>query len=209
VEGLFVDVIDEVIPLGKSLGELVLRLPRIESIAETAKQRLCRFQEANPLVASLMDGFKRKEPLWRTLVCNRRWMSGHEPAPETYDGMHRALLPSGEDPPSGSNHSGTPTNDYERCLEQRAGSRAFFTTESGFVGTCIVDGCPGDVLALWFGSPVPFVLRTTGQPMQVDGVHKGVYSLLGASYVGGIMGGEIVDELYCEDLIDSTAFYVI
>ncbi|GAB1311505.1 hypothetical protein MFIFM68171_01715 [Madurella fahalii] len=206
VEGLFVDVIDEVIPLGKTLGELVLRLPHIESVAEAAKQRLCSFQEAKPLVASLMDCFKRKEPLWRTLICNRRWMSGHETPPETYEDMYRALL-SKKDLPSGSSRK--PTNEYEESLGQSVGSRAFFTTHNGFVGTCIVDGRPGDVLALWFGSPVPFVLRTASRSIQVDGVDIGVYSLVGASYVGGIMGGEMVDELYCEDLIDSMTFYVI
>lgn len=35
-----------------------------------------------------------------------------------------------------------------------------------------------------------------------------MYWLIGASYVGGIMDGEMVDELYCEDLMDSTTFLV-
>jgi len=206
VEGLFIDVIDEVIPLGKSFGELVLRLSHIESVSEAAKQRPYCLQDEKPLVASLMDGFKRKEPLWRTLVYNKCWMSGYETAPGTYEDMHQALL-SREDLPSGSSHK--PSNEYENCLAQCVGSRILFTTEKGFVGTCIADGRPGDVLALWFGSPVPFVLRPADQSIQVDGVEEGVYSLIGASYVGGIMAGEMVDELYCEDLVESTSFYVI
>lgn len=46
------------------------------------------------------------------------------------------------------------------------------------------------------------------KPGTVDADEMQRYWLIGSSYVGGIMDGEMVDELYCEDLIDSTTFLI-
>ncbi|KAK1749403.1 HET-domain-containing protein [Echria macrotheca] len=205
VEGLFIDVIDEIIPLGESLGELVRRLPFVDAVAKTARERPYVKDGATTKACLLMEGFKRNEPLWKTLICSKSWMSGYHMAPVEYGDMYQRLL-HGPDHPWGSEYK--TDNEYELALAQGIHQKVLFTTTGGLVGVCIPDGRPGDIITLWFGSPVPFVLRATGQTVSIAGTEKSVHQLVGASYVGGIMAGEMVDELYCEDLIDSMSFYV-
>ncbi|KAK5659022.1 hypothetical protein OQA88_1109 [Cercophora sp. LCS_1] len=199
IEGLFVDVIEEIIPMGKSLGELAHRLPHLEAVVKSAKERHYSHPEMNPDTCLLMDAFKQKEPLWKTLIHGKRWMSGYDIAPDSYEAMHQRLLEM-RDHPWGDEYKAE--NEYELSLGRSVGSRVLFTTKGGFAGTCIPGAQPGDVLSLWFGSPVPFVLRPTGDSVTIEGVQKEIYFLIGASYVGGIMSGEMVDELYCEDLAE-------
>lgn len=205
VQGLFIDVIEEIIPLGKSLGEIVCRLPLLEAAARAAGERGYHHVDAGPKVCEYMDTFKRTEPFWKMLIYSKRWMSGYDLAPDDYEVMYKRLLEN-QDHPWGGEYKAE--NEYELSLGQGVESRVLFTTKGGFVGTCVADSRAGDVLSLWFGSPVPFVLRATEETALVDGVKREVHSLIGSPYVSGIMGGEMVDELFCEDLIEAVAFYV-
>lgn len=199
VEGLFVDVIDQVISLGTSLDSCIEKLPALEAAVSEARQRPCQL---NPTIAPFIEQFKRKEPLWRILISNKRLRSGYDPAPSSYEDMYLSLLNRNamKADPSNNNQQ----NEYELCLKQGIGKRSLFVSKSGFVGTCVAESCVGDTVAVVFGSPVPFILRL------VPGSEKGrkAYSLVGGSYVGGTMSGEMVDELYCEDLMDSTTFFI-
>lgn len=205
VQGLFIDAIEEIIPLGKSLGELVRRLPIVEAAARAARERSYHHVDAGPKLCEHMDTFKRKEPFWKMLVYSKRWMSGYDLSPDGYEDMYKRLL-ANQDHPWGAEYKAE--NEYELSLQQGVESRVLFTTKGGFVGTCVADARAGDILSLWFGSPAPFVMRATGEKMVVDGVKREVHSLIGASYVSGIMGGEMVDMLFCEDLIDAAPFYM-
>ena len=60
-------------------------------------------------------------------------------------------------------------------------------------------------MTIWFGSPVPFVLRPRNQCAEQG---RQVHSVVGVAYVAGIMDGEMVDEVYCEDLEDEVEFVV-
>jgi hypothetical protein len=102
-----------------------------------------------------------------------------------------------------SSGTGHLDNEYEQSLKSCT-SKSFLATINGFVGTSVPSCRPGDVIAIIFGSPSPFVLR----PIPVDVGEQQAYWLIGCSYIGGIMNGEMVDELYCEDLMDSTTFLV-
>ncbi|EAT91099.2 hypothetical protein SNOG_01450 [Parastagonospora nodorum SN15] len=133
--------------------------------------------------------------------------SGYEPAPASYEAMYSDLLANDITNTGEQVHEpldSSKTSEYEQILDSCAGKKSFFTTINGFVGSCVPAGQPGDIIAILFGSPSPFVLR----PLPVKQKEQHVYWLIGASYVGGIMDGEMVDELYCEDLMDSTTFLV-
>ena len=58
-----------------------------------------------------------------------------------------------------------------------------------------------DQVTISFDTTIPFIVR----PCAKQHHHC---NLVGAAYGGGIMNGEVVDELYCEDLLDSTTLYV-
>lgn len=206
VEGLFVDTIEQVMSMGTTLDSCIEKLPDLESVGSNAKQRPCQFGSS---IAPLLEQFKNKEPLWRTLISNKHFKSGYDSAPSSYEDMYLSLLnqhATKVDP----NHEldDGQRSEYEQCLEQRIGNLSFFTTKSGFVGTCVPDSRRGDIVAIIFGSPVPFILRLSTQPVLVASSEKQTHSIVGASYVSGIMSGEMVDELYCEDLMDSTTFFI-
>ncbi|KAH7093468.1 heterokaryon incompatibility protein-domain-containing protein [Paraphoma chrysanthemicola] len=202
VEGLMVDTIHEIIPLGSSLHAIIHQLAHLEAATIEARERPCNFDSA---IASHMQQFRSSEPLWRILVSNKR---GYEAAPISYQDTYLSFL----------NRSGDAYDDFinskhlddldkppfEISLRFCVDNKSLFTTKNGFVGTCVPTSCPGDAIAIIFGSPTPFVLRPI---RSLDG-EKSTYSLVGGSYVGGIMGGEMVDELYCEDLMDSTTFFI-
>ncbi|RMJ17342.1 hypothetical protein CDV36_003019 [Fusarium kuroshium] len=201
VEGLVVDTIDQVVSLGTSLDACIEKLPALEALVSEARQRPCRL---DPMIAGLMEQFKRKEPLWRILISNKRLRSGYDPAPSSYEDMYLSLLKrhsTKADPDHSAEQS-----EYEQCLKEAIGRRSLFVSKSGFVGTCVPESCVGDTVAIIFGSPVPFVLRALTQTGPEIG--RKVYALVGGSYVGGIMSGEMVDELYCEDIMDSTTFFI-
>ncbi|KAL4821935.1 heterokaryon incompatibility protein-domain-containing protein [Aspergillus spinulosporus] len=195
VEGLWIDTIQETIPFGTSTDEILANLPRIQAMAMQAKELLCRFEQP---VAALIEQFKRKEPLWRTLISNKKYMSGYDEAPFAYEDMYLRLM-------EGPRVTEDEQTEYEKCLVEGLGQKAFFTTTCGLVGTCVPDSRAGDIAVVLFGSPVPFILRQL--PAGSNDQSK-IYALIGASYVSGIMDGEMVDELYCEDLIDSTTFLI-
>jgi hypothetical protein len=203
VEGLVVDTIDEVVPFGSSVDTIIHQLADLKASVSQAWQRPCNF---DPAIAPLMQKFRASEPLWRILVSNTDKKLVYEAAPLSYRETYLSFLNR-----SGlayENHVARKyTNDHHRpafevSLRSCVGSKSFFTTKSGFVGTCVPASHKGDIVVIVFGSPAPFVLRPVPQ---LEGEQQ-AYSLVGASYVGGIMGGEIVDELYCEDLMDSTTF---
>lgn len=191
VAGLIVDTIASVKPFGSTLAALKKNLSHFEDLAAEARCQPCRFASS---IQPLMQKFRDSEPLWRMLISNKHLKSGYEPAPSAYETMYKGLLSSDVSSP----------NDYEECLRRCVGSKSFLTTANGFIGTCVPDGRAGDIIVIVFGSPSLFVLR----PVSGTQDTQQTYWLIGASYVGGIMDGEMVDQLYCEDLIDATTFLI-
>jgi hypothetical protein len=205
VEGLIVDTILDVVSFGSSLQAVKENLVHFEALKSKASRRPCLFP---PQTAAYMLRFRNSEPLWRTLISNKHQKSGYEPAPSSYEMMYTSLLDHQplpkEDQPVDASKCATEPNEYEEILRSCIGKKSFCTTTNGFIGTCVPASRTGDIIAIVFGSPTPFVLR----PLPSNPDVEQPYWLIGASYVGGIMDGEIVDELYCEDLMDSTTFLV-
>ena len=106
--------------------------------------------------------------------------------------------------------------DYKLNLLNALPGNCFFVTETGFcgIGPDLVE--PGDLLAVWFGAPAPFVLRPISESGDEHKARQGqgekevenMYNVCGVAYVAGIMDGELVDEVYCEDLEDDVLFVV-
>ncbi|KAI1415543.1 HET-domain-containing protein [Hypoxylon sp. FL1857] len=193
VEGLFVDTIEDVVFLGESFDTYLDQLAHVESLAEIARQRPYLLE---PAARPHMERYRTTEPLWKILISNKSFLSGYDPAPAPYEAMYETRANRDQ------------KNEYMESLESNVGKQSFFTTTSGFVGTCAPGSRRGDVIAILFGSPVPFVLRPQLETIRTAKGEKPTHCLVGASYVGGIMNGEMVDELYCEDLMDSTTYFI-
>lgn len=71
--------------------------------------------------------------------------------------------------------------------------RTFFTTENGLYGLFLPGIRAGDEVTTWFDAATPFLLRHGNE----------FYRFVGGAYVGGVMAVETVDELYCDELLDS------
>lgn len=74
---------------------------------------------------------------------------------------------------------------YHESLRRSLHNRCFFTTEKGCVGIGPRSMQKSDLVAVLYGSRVPIVLRKCGP--------TGVYTMVGAAYVHGIMSGEAFD----------------
>jgi hypothetical protein len=209
IEGLVIDTVDHILPAAQDFDQFISQLPTIVSMVADANERPEQFDAS---IAPLIRQFKTKEPRWKVLVSNKRYLSGYDSAPADYEDMHLNLLDQAVSNTTTKTAQGTMEegkSEYRSCLESHLKQRTFFTTTSGFFGTCVPDTREDDVVAILFGSPVPFVLRPAPQHVELKiSSKRPIYYLVGAAYVGGIMNGEMVDELYCEDLMDSTTFFL-
>jgi hypothetical protein len=195
VEVLPVDVIEHVLYFDDTLQNCLQQLDEVEKWAMNAKTRMIRDDKLRPFI----ERFRSSQPLWRTLVSDKRVRSGYNAAPDSYEAMYNQIprLKSG----TTSQHSST-MSEYYQALETHLPGRTFFTTKCGFVGIGMPTVQKGDEVTIWFGATVPFVMRSSAQdPTKC--------SLIGAAYIAGIMEGEMVDELYCEDLLDSKTLLVV
>lgn len=203
VEGLVVDTIDEVIPLGVTFEALVDSLTQLENVASQARQRILHFDDS---ISPHMRRYRDAEPLWRILISNKDAKSGYATAPASYEDSYLSLRDSAKSASRPVAHLDDAIRPHlELALLSCVGRKSLFITDSGFIGTCVPACRKGDLVAIIFGSPAPFVLRPLPLLNNEERLH---HSLIGTCYVGGIMGGVMVDELYCEDLMDSTTFFI-
>ncbi|KAK1072240.1 hypothetical protein LTR74_002814 [Friedmanniomyces endolithicus] len=180
----------------------IRQLPEVEAMAARAIEReLSVGEEQRPFY----ENYRRSEPLLRTLVSDKRRGSGYDVAPMSYEAAFRALLSSAKEgehtPPSLEDEDpALPVSEYRQALQEHLPCRTFFTTRNGLVGVGMPGVRAGDQVTIWFGAPVPFIVRECED--------DDTYKLVGAAYVAGIMEGQMVDELYCEDLAGSVTLLV-
>ncbi|KAK5734367.1 hypothetical protein LTR17_009031 [Elasticomyces elasticus] len=202
VRALPVDVIEEVVYFEHTLSGCVKQLPHIGILAACARKRELLVSET---LRPFFDRYRRSEPLWRTLVSDKKRNSGYDAAPEPYEAEFRALVAIREEEapllPGDELDSTLPVAGYRQALDGHLPGQAFFTTRNGLVGLGTPSVQAGDQVTIWFGATVPFVMRAC----RGDETCK----LVGAAYVAGIMNGEMVDELYCEDLLDEVTLLVV
>lgn len=123
------------------------------------------------------------------------------------------------------------TRDYRLSLLNRLPNSAFFITTTGFYGVAPSSIDVGDQIAIWFGASAPFVLRRwedikgrnrsqggdsdddskysdTAKAQGKEEDQSKIFAAVAVAYVAGIMDGEIVDEVYCEDLEEDVVFTI-
>lgn len=74
--------------------------------------------------------------------------------------------------------------EYMRRIHRVCAHRALFVTKKGYIGLAPWNAKEGDEIALLSGGRTPYILRGTDVP--------GRFTLVGETYVYGIMGGEAV-----------------
>lgn len=203
VRGLPIDTVTNTVLFGQK-EECLTQLSQVETLTIEARQLAALNSNQRPY----LNPFKSKEPVWRTLIANKAYSgAAREPAPERYSEMYKMLLRKYASPGTNADYDDEFLRDYKLSLLNHLPSECFFITETGFYGIGQGTIEKGDQLAIWFGSPVPFVLRPNAQTG--DEPDEKVFSLHGVAYIAGIMDGEMVDEIYCEDLEDDVTFTIV
>ncbi|MCJ1254925.1 hypothetical protein MMC24_002741 [Lignoscripta atroalba] len=147
--------------------------------------------------------------IWRTATVDRTWAGGRSTA-QNCDAYHAflAALPMGQ---TISTASATAARDYElACARAKASkpiSREMWTPFSlmilesqqgrvlgvmsqGFLGVLPSDARVDDIIVIFFGGRVPFVLRP---------LDDGEFELVGPCYIHGIMDGEWLEAVRAAD----------
>ncbi|KAF2837601.1 hypothetical protein M501DRAFT_937224 [Patellaria atrata CBS 101060] len=200
IRGLLVDTVNDVLVFPKAIKEVIERLVEVDELITQSNNK--------PSAASPnLKKYTRKEPLWRMLISNMD-VDGAV-APEWFGTMYE-ILRGFRLPPKGSKDKSVRSSyfhvsrysktedDYRRALYDKIRNRSFFTTEGGFMARGMPFVRKGDQVVIIFGAPVPFVLRSCGD----------YYKIVGVAYVGGIMEGELVDELYHKGLMKEQEFLI-
>lgn len=90
-----------------------------------------------------------------------------------------------ENPASKEERLNTRVDITEASMKRASIKRSFFVTEKGYMGLSPADTREGDLIYVLAGGQVPFILRPI--------MSKGGYSLVGESYINGIMDGEATE----------------
>ncbi|KAK6606934.1 heterokaryon incompatibility protein [Botrytis cinerea] len=204
IRGLPIDTIAEKFTFGLD-NECLTQLSHIEEMVLKAQRFATRHSHHRPY----LHAFKTKEPVWRTLISNKLYTgAGRKVAPEAYGEI-----------------------DYRLSLLNRLPNSAFFITTTGFYGVAPSSIDVGDQIAIWFGASAPFVLRRwedikgrnrsqggdsdddskysdTAKAQGKEEDQSKIFAAVAVAYVAGIMDGEIVDEVYCEDLEEDVVFTI-
>lgn len=200
VEALPIDIITKVIHFETDFLGCVAQLENIESLATEVVSRAAGHKSLGPI----FDKFKQSEPLWRILVSDKTALSGYDAVPDQYAAMYDELLAHCSRTDQQDRNPQTrdlPENGYIQALRQHLPGRAFFTTFNGLIGLAGPSLQADDEVTIWFGATIPFIVRHNSDT-------HGHCKLVSGAYVGGIMKGEMVDQLYCEDLLDSKTLLV-
>lgn len=202
IRGLPIDVVVDMIVFDEGV-KCLTQLHQVEALAE----RACGLAASNSENRPYLTSFKTKEPLWRTLIANKAYSgASREAAPESYGEMYKQILENQQGTSHDENEDNESSRDYRLSLLNHLPNSCFFITATGFcgIGPRFIE--KGDHLAIWFGAPAPFVLRPK---LQAHDDQRGpIYAVCCVAYVAGIMDGEIVDEVYCEDLEEDSVFVV-
>jgi hypothetical protein len=143
-------------------------------------------------------------PLWRTLICNQYRESNRVYiAPDSFERLYWDIFPAGPQSVAGASSTDVGVrNAYTERLKTSLPRRTLFSTDTGFLGMGPPGIESGDEVTVWLGSKVPFLVRPT-----IDG-ESSYHTLVGPCYVGGIMDGEIVDQLYKKGHMKKKRIYV-
>lgn len=91
IGALSVDIVQDVLLFDQSIDVCIRQLPEVEAMAARAIEREMSISEEQQ---PFYEHYRRSEPLWRTLVSDKRRSSGYDVAPVSYEAGFCALLSS-------------------------------------------------------------------------------------------------------------------
>ena len=181
--------VDKVLKIAKA------RLSLLEDMDKRIKH-LREFLQETLRMAQEVYGTPEPKEYCRTLICDtQRELDGRKWSTEEMCAGYRVFCAEG---PLQAHLNATEKSlgGLYACIAPLVcGGRRFITTIKGRVGLAPVDCKEGDVICVFLGSGVPYVLRPNAA-----GAGKGpTFSLIGECYLHGIMNSEVLDMLERND----------
>ncbi|KAK3312553.1 heterokaryon incompatibility protein-domain-containing protein [Apodospora peruviana] len=96
--------------------------------------------------------------------------------------------------------------EYLRRIFRACAHRALFVTEKGYIGLAPWNAKEGDEVAVVRGGRTPFLFRRCVDDGEVE--DSGRFTLIGETYVYGIMGGEALVDRECGEKVPRTTLHV-
>lgn len=160
------------------------------------KKLMTEFHEETLRMAQEVYGTPEPEEYCRTLIANTpRSLDGRKWSTEEMRAGYQALFAEGPLQAHLNAMEKSLSGLYVSCAIQACGGRRFITTTKGRVGLAPADCKEGDVICVFLGSGVPYVLR----PNVVGAGESSTFSFVGDCYLHGIMNSEVLDMLERKD----------
>lgn len=144
------------------------------------------------------DGF---DAIARTLVADGRDPAAPRPCAELYLRLRQHLQAAGAAGETAPADLDPDVQSYAEALGRITRRRCFFATKGGRIGLGPADTRAGDMVAVVFYCPTPYLLRRRG------GKGKGRWELVGEAYVHGMMYGEALS-LFSDGQVQETSWIV-
>ena len=160
--------------------------PGIERVWKSLPEKPCRYEGTqgrwDAFTLTLASGVRETNPR------AEEQMDTHRRIAKAYETIVKSLKGQDQSTSADSDPSlRADAREFENDIKWTALKRPFMITEKGFYGLGPTLTQVGDVVAVLPGFNVTYVLRPAGE-------EGNKYKLVGASFVQGVMAGEIVDE---------------
>ncbi len=160
------------------------------------KKLMTEFHEETLRMAQEVYGTPEPEEYCRTLIADTpRSLDGRKWSTEEMRAGYQALFAEGPLQAHLNAMEKSLSGLYASCAIQACGGRRFITTTKGRVGLAPADCKEGDVICVFLGSGVPYVLR----PNVAGAGESSTFSFVGDCYLYGIMNSEVLDMLERKD----------
>lgn len=160
------------------------------------KELMREFHKETLSMAEEVYGTPEPEEYCRTLIADTpRKLDGRKWSTEEMRAGYQALFTEGPLQDHLNTMEKSLSGLYASCAIQACGGRRFITTTKGRVGLAPADCKEGDVISVFLGSGVPYVLR----PNVAGAGESSTFSFVGDCYAHGIMNMEVLDMLERKD----------
>jgi hypothetical protein len=160
------------------------------------KKLMTEFHEETLRMAQEVYGTPEPEEYCRALIADTtRSLNGRKWTTEEMRAGYQALFAEGPLQDNLNAMEKSLSGLYTSCAIQALGGRRFITTRKGRVGLAPANCEEGDIISVFLGSGVPYVLR----PNAAGAEDSSNFSFVGDCYLHGIMNSEVLDMLERKD----------
>ena len=191
ITGVPFDTIQIAVELKDKQELLLSQIPELEHLIRLAAEK--RISPDDPLYC--FSKFKKQEDIFQVLTAGGGSFTGSVPSlREQYGTLISRATASSLD----SHTAAGFIKDLVWLIKHIFSGRCLFVTKMGFFGFAVAKVRKNDNVTLLFGETHPVILRPRGSS----------YSMVGATYVSGVMVNEVTGDMYERGLVEKRTFLI-